>query len=125
MNKTSTNQPDKIIDYIVNETDVEKLREQNVSESEIPAVGTKRKFIKAQHISPRREHKINVSFYLDSDILDFLRQNSEDSLENQINKFLRKAINDENQNGQVIDISRQLLESKDFLRELKEKLKAA
>jgi uncharacterized protein (DUF4415 family) len=125
MNETSTNQTDKIIEYSVTESDVEKLREQNVSESEIPAVGTKRKFIKAQHLSPRREHKINVSIYLEGDILDFLRQNSDDSIENQINFFLRKAMNNENQQGQVVEISRQLLNSRDFLTELKEKLKAA
>jgi uncharacterized protein (DUF4415 family) len=125
MNEISTNQTDKIIEYTVTESDIEKLREQNVSESEIPAVGTKRKFIKAQHISPRREHKINVSVYLEGDILDFLRQNSDDSIENQINFFLRKAMNNENQQGQVVEISRQLLNSRDFLTELKEKLKAA
>jgi uncharacterized protein (DUF4415 family) len=125
MSETSTNQTDKIIEYTVIESDIEKLREQNVSESEIPAVGTKRKFIKAQHISPRREHKINVSVYLEGDILDFLRQNSDDSIENQINFFLRKAMNSENQQGQVVEISRQLLNSRDFLTELKEKLKAA
>lgn len=125
MNETSTNQTDKIIEYTVTESDIEKLREQNVSESEIPAVGTKRTFIKAQHISPRREHKINVSVYLEGDILDFLRQNSDDSIENQINFLLRKAMNGENQQGQVVEISRQLLNSRDFLTELKEKLKAA
>jgi uncharacterized protein (DUF4415 family) len=125
MNETSTNQIDKIIEYTVTESDLEKLREQNVSESEIPAVGTKRKFIKAQHISPRSEHKINVSVCLEGDILDFLRQNSNDSIENQINYFLRKAMNNENQQGQVVEISRQLLNSRDFLTELKEKLKAA
>ncbi len=125
MNETLTNQTDKIIEYTVTESDIEKLREQNVSESEIPAVGTKRKFIKAQHISPRCEHKINISVYLEGDILDFLRQNSDDSIENQINFLLRKAMNGENQQGQVVEISRQLLNSRDFLTELKEKLKAA
>lgn len=106
------------------EAEIEELRKQNVPENEIPEVGTKRRYIRARHIAPRSEHKIKVEIHLDGDILDFLRSRSDESYEKQINSELRKLMESEREN-EIIEMKRKILNDNEFLRELKDKLKAA
>ncbi len=123
MNETATNTIGKIMEYEVTEADVRELREDGVPEEEIPAVGTIRRYIRARHIAPRREHKIKKTFYLDGDIMDFLGERSDESLEIQINAELRKMM--ESETRQKENLRQELLNDKKFLHELREKLKAA
>lgn len=114
----------KIMEIETTEVDVQELREQGVPEEEIPEVGTKRRYIRARHIAPRREHKIKVELFLDGDVLDFLRERSDESYEKQINNELRKLMESEKEN-EIVEIQRKILNDNEFLRELKDKLKAA
>ena len=123
MNETATNSIGKIMEYEVTEDDVRELREEGVPEEEIPAVGTIRRYIRSRHYAPRREHKIKQTFYLDGDVLDFLRERSDESLEIQINAELRKIMKSEAR--QKENLRQELLNDEKFLHELREKLKAA
>lgn len=107
----------------VTEDDVRELREEGVPEEEIPTVGAIRRYIRSRHYAPRCEHKIKKTFYLDGDILDFLRERSDESLEIQINAELRKIMESEAKKKE--NLRQELLNDKKFLHELREKLKAA
>lgn len=114
----------KIMEIETTEAEIEELRRQNVSENEIPEAGTKRKYIRVRHIAPRSEHKIRIEIHLDGDVLDFLRSRSGESYEKQINGELRKLMESEREN-EIVEVKRKILNDSDFLRELKDKLKAA
>ncbi|MGI9055393.1 MAG: hypothetical protein ACR2F2_06270 [Pyrinomonadaceae bacterium] len=114
----------KIMEIETTEAEIKNLREQGTPENEIPEAGTKRRYIRAQHIAPRSEHKIKVEIHLDGDVLDFLRSRSGESYEKQINGELRKLMESEREN-EIIEMKRKILNDNDFLRELKDKLKAA
>lgn len=123
MNEIATDSIGKIMEYEVTADDVRELQEEGVPEEEIPAVGTIRRYIRARHIAPRREHQIKQSFYLDGDILDFLQERSDAALETQINSELRKIM--ESEQKQKDNLRKELLNDKKFLHELREKLKVA
>ncbi|MGI8669403.1 MAG: hypothetical protein ACR2J3_06065 [Aridibacter sp.] len=124
MNTAEINSIGKIMEVETTENDVEELRENGVSEDEIPKAGTKRRYIRSPHITKRSDQQIKVEIYLNGDVLDFLKNRSDESLEKQINTELRKLMRNEKQN-QVVDIQRKILNDNEFLRELKDKLKAA
>ncbi len=124
MNTTETNSIGKIMEVETTENDVEELRENGISENQIPEVGTKRRYIRSPHITKHSDQQIKVEIYLNGDVLDFLNNRSDESLEKQINSELRKLKQNEKQN-QVVDIQRKILNDNEFLRELKDKLKAA
>lgn len=117
----------KIMEIEVTEADVNELRAQGVPENDIPAVGSKRRYVRARHISKRSEQKIKTDIYLDGDILDFLRERSKESYEAQINAELRKIMEAErlSEQNETTELQRKLLNDQKFLRELKEKLRAA
>ena len=123
MNEPVTDSPEKIFEYTVTEDDVEELRAEGVPEEEIPAVGTIRKYVRSTHYAPRREQEIKIEIYLNGEIIDFLRHRSDESLEKQINAELRKVM--ENETKQKENLRQELLNDENFLRELREKLKAA
>jgi hypothetical protein len=123
MNEPVTDSTENFFEYQVTEQDVEELRAEGVPEEDIPAVGTIRKYVRARHYAPRREHEIKISIYLNGEILDFLRQRSDETLEKQINAELRKVM--ENETKQKENLRQELLNDESFLRELREKLKAA
>jgi hypothetical protein len=123
MSEPVTDSTEKVFEYKITESDVEELRAEGVPEEEIPAVGTTRRYIRARHIAPRREHEIKISIYLNGEILDFLRKRSDESLEKQINAELRKIM--ENETKKKENLREELLNDENFLRELREKLKAA
>ncbi len=114
----------KIMEIETTEAEIEELRKQGTPENEIPEAGTKRRYIRARHIAPRSQHKIKVEIHLDGDVLDFLRSRSDESYENQINGELRKLMESEKEN-EIVEIQQKILNDNDFLRELKDKLKAA
>jgi uncharacterized protein (DUF4415 family) len=124
MKQTAMNTTGKIMEVETTETEIEELRRAGVPENEIPEAGTKRRYIRAQHIAPRREHRIKIEIYLDADVLDYLRARSDESYEKQINGELRKLMNSEKAN-EISEIQRRILNDQNFLRELKDKLKAA
>ncbi len=106
------------------EADVKELRKQGFTENEVPEVGTKRRYIRSRHIAKRSEQQIKVELYLNGDVLDFLKERSDESYETQINSVLRDLMKDEKPN-EVVEIQRKILSDHEFLRELKDKLKAA
>lgn len=112
-----------VFDFEVTQEYVEELREQGVPEDELPKVGTIQHWRRSTHYAPRREHEIKISIYLNGEIIDFLRQRSDESLEKQINAELRKVM--ENETKQKENLRQELLNDENFLRELREKLKAA
>ena len=124
MNTIEINSIGKIMEIETTEADVEELRKNGVPELELPAVGTKRRYKRSRHITKRSDQQIKVEIYLDGDVLDFLKNRSDKSLEKQINLELRKLMENEKQNT-VVEIQRKILSDNEFLRELKDKLKAA
>lgn len=112
-----------VLEFEVTEEYISELREQGVSEEELPKAGTIQQWRRSARIAPRREHKIEIKIYLDGDVLDFLRQRSEDSYETQVNTELRKIM--ENEIQQKTRLRQELLNDDNFLREISEKLKAA
>lgn len=124
MNTTETNLIGKIMEIETTEADVNDLRKEEFSESEIPEVGEKRSYIRARHIEKRSDQQIKVEMYLNGDVLDFLKERSDESYESQINAVLRDLMKNEKQN-EVVEIQRKILNDSNFLRELKDKLKAA
>ncbi len=124
MNITETNSIGKIMEIETTQADVEESRKNGVPEQEIFAVGTKRRYKRSPHITKRSDQQIKMEIYLDGDILDFLKKRSDDSLEKQINAELRKLLENEIQNP-IVEIQHKILSDNKFLRELKDKLKAA
>jgi hypothetical protein len=107
----------------VTEEYVAELREQCVPEDELPKVGTIQRWRRSTHYAPRREHEIKISLYLNGEILDFLQSRSDEPLEKQINAELRKIM--ENEKRHKENLRQELLNDKEFLSELREKLKVA
>lgn len=124
MNTTETNSIGKILEVETTENDVEELRKSEVLEDQLPEVGTKRRYIRSRHITKRSDQQIKTEIYLNGDVLDFLKNRSDESLEKQINNELRKLMENEKQD-QVVEIQRKILNDNQFLRELKDRLKAA
>lgn len=121
MSAIETNSIGKIMEVETTEANVQELRENRIPEEEIPEIGSTRRYIRARHITKRSDQKIKVEVFLDADILDFLKRRSDESYESQINSELRKVMEKEN----VVEIKREILNDSNFLRELKDKLKAA
>lgn len=121
MSETETNSIGKIMEVETTEADGQEMRENGIPESEIPEIGSKRRYIRARHIANRSDQKIKVELFLEADILDFLKNRSDESYEKQINSELRKLMEKEN----VFEIKSEILNDKDFLRQLRDKLKAA
>ena len=107
----------------VTEEYVAELRGQGIPEDELPTIGTIQHWRRTTHYAPRREHQIKQTFYLDGDILDFLGERSDESLEIQINAELRKIMESEAKKKE--NLRQELLNDKKFLHELREKLKVA
>lgn len=124
MNTTKTNSIGKIMEVETTEADVKELRKEGFSENEIPEIGTKRRYIRSRHIVKRSEQQTKVEIYLNGDVLDFLKERSDESYETQINSVLRDLMKNEKPN-EVVEIQRKILNDNEFLRELKDKLKAA
>ncbi len=114
----------KILEVETTEKDVLEMRENGIPEEEIPEIGSKRRYIRARHITKRSDQKIKVEMFLDADILDFRKSRSDESYQTQINSELRKLIVKEKEK-EVVEIKRKILNDNDFLRELKDKPKAA
>lgn len=106
------------------EKEVEELRQSGIPENKIPEVGTNRRYIRSQHITKRSDQQIKIEIYLNGDVLDFLENRSDDSLEKQINQELKNLMDNEKKNH-VVEIQHKILNDNKFLRELKDKLKAA
>lgn len=124
MNTTETSSIGKIMEVETTEAEARELRNQGFTENEIPEVGTKRRYIRSRHIVKRSEQQIKVEIYLNGNILDFLNERSDESCETQINSVLRNLMKSEKPN-EVVEIQRKILSDNEFLRELKDKLKAA
>ncbi len=120
MSKTETNS--KILEVEITEKDIEELRDQGVPENELPKTGIQ-KWRRSTRFAPRNKHEIKVSIFLNGEILDFLRNRSDESLEIQINNELRKIM--ESEKTQKEKLRQELLNDKKFINELSEKLKAA
>lgn len=95
MNKQEENSISKTMDVEYTEQDVREMREQGISEDELPHIGI-HKFQRSRFITKRNEQKIKVSLYLDADVLDFFKEAAEkadaESYETQINKELRQTM---------------------------------
>lgn len=124
MNTAEINSIGKIMEVETTEADLRELRKEGFAENELPDVGTKRRYIRSRHIAKRSEQQIKVELYLNGDVLDFLKERSDESYETQINSVLRDLMKNEKPN-EVVEIQREILNDDNFLRELKDKLKAA
>lgn len=109
------------------EEDIREMREQGVSEEELPHVGV-HKFRRSGFTVQRNDQKIKISIYLDADILDFFKERAAEPnsapYQTQINNELRSAIEREHSpQGDVVTLK--MLENPKFLSSLAEKLKNA
>ena len=106
----------------ITEKDIQELREQGVPENELPKIGIQ-KWRRITRFAPREKHEIKISLFLNGEILDFLQNRSDESLEKQINDELRKIM--KNEKTQTEKLRQELLNDQKFINELNEKLKAA
>lgn len=92
MNMEETNMIDeRIIEITVTSADIAEMRAEGIPESEIPALGTVKRFRPARH---RMSDK--VAILLDRDIVDHFKKKAEsddgDFYQKQINNTLRQVI---------------------------------
>ena len=125
MNKPETNST-KTFEVKYTEADLEELRQEGYSETELPKPG-KHTFRRARHYTPRGEQKIKITMYLDADILDFFKERAKEPntspYQTQINNELRAVMKQLSSKDEVVTIS--MLENPAFISALAEKLKAA
>lgn len=120
MNDTETNSTSFEVE--ITEKDIEELRENGITDDELPKIGIQ-KWQRTTRFAPRGEHEIKISIYLNGEIVDFLRNRSDKSLERQINDELRTIM--ETEKLQKEKLRQELLNDQTFISELSEKLKAA
>ncbi len=103
------------------------MREQGVAEDELPHVGV-HKFRRSKFTVDRRDQKINISIYLDADVLDFFKELAAKPnaapFQTQINNELRNAMKRKQQTEEEV-VTLTMLENPKFLSTLAEKLKNA
>lgn len=113
------------MDVEYTEQDIEEMREQGISEDELPHAGL-HKFRRSEFAVKRSDQKIKVSIYLDADVLDFFKEQAAkpDSapFQTQINNELRAATKrEQTAEDEVVTIT--MLENPEFLSTLAERLK--
>jgi uncharacterized protein (DUF4415 family) len=125
MKKQETNSTSKTFDVEYTEADIQEMREQGVSEEDLPRVGI-HKFRRARHIVPRNQQKLKVTIMLDADILDFYKERAAEQgnlpYQTQINRELRKAMEHAKRPKSEV-VTLEMLENPIFLSDLADKLK--
>lgn len=127
MKKQEKNLTSKTMNVEYTEQDVREMREQGISEDELPGVGV-HQFRRSRFITKRHDQKIKISIYLDADILDFFKelaaQPNAAPYQTQINNELRAVIEKKRQSPDEV-VTLTMLENPKFLSSLAEKLKNA
>jgi len=125
MKKQETNTTSQTFEVEYTEADLEEMREQGVSEEDMPRAGV-HKFRRARHIVPRNQQKLKVTIMLDADILDFYKERAAEQgnlpYQTQINHELRKAM-ERAKRPKSEAVTLEMLENPAFLSELADKLK--
>ena len=115
------------MDVEYTEQDIQEMREQGIPEDELPHVGV-HKFRRSKFTVERSEQKINISIYLDADVLDFFKGQAAKPnaapFQTQINNELRNAMKRKQQTPDEF-VTLTMLENPKFLSTLAEKLKNA
>jgi uncharacterized protein (DUF4415 family) len=110
---------EKIIEVEVTVEDLEKMRAEGIAEKELPEIGI-RHYRPARHIIKNR-----TAILLDSDIAEYFKKRAEEetgtTFQTHINNELRSLIE---KREDKTDLRQELLNDKDFLQKLKEKLAA-
>jgi uncharacterized protein (DUF4415 family) len=127
MSKQEKNSTSKTMDVEYTEQDIQEMREQGVSEDELPHIGI-HKFRRSRFVTKRTDQKIKISIYLDADILDYFKQLAANPnsapYQTQINNELRNIMNRKQQKPDEV-VTLKMLENPKFLSTLAEKLKNA
>ncbi len=125
MKKPETNSTSKELEAEYTEADIQEMRDQGVSEKDLPSVG-KHTFRRSRFIAKRTEQKIKITIMLDADVLDFYKSQADEAgnlpYQTQINRELRKAM-EKSQNHKSQVITMEMLENPQFISELADKLK--
>lgn len=127
MKKPETDSTSETFEAEYTEADIQEMRDQGVSEEDLPSVG-KHTFRRSRFITKRRDQKLKVTIMLDADIVDFYKEQAAKAgklpYQTQINRELRKAMEKtQNPNSQVVTL--EMLENPAFLAELATRLKKA
>ena len=84
-----------VFEFEVTQEDVEELRKEGIPESELPKVGIFENSQRRAHFAAGAEQEGKIPIYISAEILDFFSRRSDESLEEQINAELRKAMENE------------------------------
>ncbi len=125
MKEQERNSTSKTINIEYTEQDIQEMREQGVSEDELPHTGV-HTFRRSGFAVKRSDQKIKISIYLDADVLDFFKEQVAKSnsapYETQINNELRAAMERKQRaQGEVVTLT--MLENPEFLSTLAERFK--
>ena len=114
---------DKELNYTVTEEEYQKGLAKGWTDDDMLKPGTY-KVRRSRFVSKKKDSKMKISLYLDSDILDYFRKRAESPdaapYQTQINNELRRVM--ENDSRETASIENDILNNEDFLRALKEKL---
>ena len=125
MKKQENNLTSETMNVEYTEQDVQEMREQGITEDELPHVGL-HKFRRSRFTAKRRDQKIKISIYLDADVLDFFKEQAAQPnsapYQTQINNELRNVMEHRRQMQNEV-VTTTMLENPEFLADLAEKLK--
>jgi uncharacterized protein (DUF4415 family) len=116
-------QEDKEFTFVQTEEEYQKGLEKGWNDDDMLRPGTY-KFRRSRFAGKKKTEKAKISLYIDSDILEYFRARAAAPnaapYQTQINNELRRIM--ENDSREVQSIENDILNNKEFLRALKEKL---
>ena len=114
---------DKEFTFVQTEEEYQKGLAKGWTDDDMLRPGTY-KFRRSRFINKKKNSKMKISLYIDSDILEYFRRRSESPraapYQTQINNELRRIM--ENDSPDAASLENDILNNEEFLRALKEKL---